>query len=118
MGNVHLKWAFSEAAVLFVRHSAEGKKLLARLERALRQGQGALHPRPQAGDAPPTSCWRARRPRCPGASPPRKARRCGASEPVAQREPKIELEETATHPGAASCEQASIVSPRSGSPSA
>ena len=29
MGNVHLKWAFSEAAVLFVRHSAEGKKLLA-----------------------------------------------------------------------------------------
>jgi len=33
MGNVHLKWAFSEAAVLFLRHSAEGKKLLARLER-------------------------------------------------------------------------------------
>ena len=32
MGNVHLKWAFSEAAVLFVRHCAEGKKLLARLE--------------------------------------------------------------------------------------
>jgi len=31
MGNVHLKWAFSEAAVLFVRHSAEGKRLLARL---------------------------------------------------------------------------------------
>ena len=33
MGNVHLKWAFSEAAVLFVRHSAEGKQLLARLEK-------------------------------------------------------------------------------------
>ena len=32
MGNVHSKWAFSEAAVLFVRHSAEGKKLLATLE--------------------------------------------------------------------------------------
>src|SRR3990172_2180911 len=31
MGNVHLKWAFSEAAVLFVRHSAEAKALLARL---------------------------------------------------------------------------------------
>jgi transposase len=38
MGNVHLKWAFSEAAVLFVRHSAEGKKLLARLEK--RHGKG------------------------------------------------------------------------------
>jgi transposase len=38
MGNVHLKWAFSEAAVLFVRHSPEGKKLLARLEK--RHGKG------------------------------------------------------------------------------
>jgi transposase len=38
MGNVHLKWAFSEAAVLLVRHSAEGKRLLARL--AKRHGKG------------------------------------------------------------------------------
>lgn len=38
MGNVHLKWAFSEAAVLFVRHSSEGKKLLARLEK--KHGKG------------------------------------------------------------------------------
>jgi transposase len=38
MGNVHLKWAFSEAAVLFVRHSAEGKQLLTRLEK--RHGKG------------------------------------------------------------------------------
>jgi transposase len=38
IGNVHLKWAFSEAAVLFVRHSAEGKKLLARLKK--RHGKG------------------------------------------------------------------------------
>ena len=38
MGNVHLKWAFSEAAVLFVRHSAEAKALLARLAR--RHGKG------------------------------------------------------------------------------
>lgn len=28
MGNVHLKWAFSEAAVLFLRH-ADGKKIVA-----------------------------------------------------------------------------------------
>jgi transposase len=34
LGNVHLKWAFSEAAVLFVRHGGvEAKRLLARLER-------------------------------------------------------------------------------------
>ncbi len=38
MGNVHLKWAFSEAAVLFVRHSEPGKELLARLEK--RHGKG------------------------------------------------------------------------------
>ena len=38
IGNVHLKWAFSEAAVLFLRHCAEGKKLLARLQK--RHGKG------------------------------------------------------------------------------
>src|SRR4030095_10521299 len=31
-GNVHLKWAFSEAAVTFLRHSIDGKKVLARLQ--------------------------------------------------------------------------------------
>ena len=39
MGNVHLKWAFSEAAVLFVRHSAEGKRLLAGLEKRFGKGK-------------------------------------------------------------------------------
>jgi transposase len=39
MGNVHLKWAFSEAAVLFVRHGPEGKKLLARLEKQHGKGK-------------------------------------------------------------------------------
>lgn len=38
LGNVHLKWAFSEAAVLFVRHSAEGKVWLARMTK--RHGKG------------------------------------------------------------------------------
>ena len=38
MGNVHLKWAFSEAAVLFLRHTTQGKKLLARLEK--KHGKG------------------------------------------------------------------------------
>lgn len=32
-GNVHLKWAFSEAAVLFLRQDGEHQRLLARLQR-------------------------------------------------------------------------------------
>ena len=44
MGNVHLKWAFSEAAVLFLRHTEDGKKLLARIEKTARQREGALDP--------------------------------------------------------------------------
>lgn len=40
MGNVHLKWAFSEAAVLFVRHAGpEAKNLLARLEKQHGKGK-------------------------------------------------------------------------------
>ena len=33
IGNVHLKWAFSEAAVLFLRQNPDGQKFLARLSR-------------------------------------------------------------------------------------
>jgi transposase len=39
MGNVHLKWAFSEAAIGFVRHSEQGKKLRARLEKRFGKGK-------------------------------------------------------------------------------
>ena len=38
MGNVHLKWAFSEAAVLFLCHNAEGRHLLAQIQ--TKQGKG------------------------------------------------------------------------------
>jgi transposase len=38
MGNVHLKWAFSEAAVLFLRHAPGAKKLLATI--AKKHGKG------------------------------------------------------------------------------
>jgi transposase len=38
MGNVHLKWAFSEAAVLFLRHTKDGKKMLAGIEK--KHGKG------------------------------------------------------------------------------
>jgi transposase len=38
MGNVHLKWAFSEAAVTFLRHNREGQQLKARLEK--KHGKG------------------------------------------------------------------------------
>src|SRR6266540_3105261 len=33
IGNAHLKWAFSEAAVLFLRNNPQGQKLLTRLEK-------------------------------------------------------------------------------------
>ena len=36
---MHLKWAFSEAAVLFLHHTAEGKQLLARLEKTHGKGK-------------------------------------------------------------------------------
>jgi transposase len=38
IGNAYLKWAFSEAAVLFLRNNAQGQKYLARLEK--KHGQG------------------------------------------------------------------------------
>jgi hypothetical protein len=38
MGIVHLKWAFSEAAVLFLRH-AEGRKLIARIRKQHGKGK-------------------------------------------------------------------------------
>jgi transposase len=38
MGNVHLKWAFSEAAVLFLRHTKDGKKILVGIEK--KHGKG------------------------------------------------------------------------------
>jgi transposase len=38
MGNVHLKWAFSEAAVLFLCHAPGGKKLLGEIEK--KHGKG------------------------------------------------------------------------------
>jgi len=38
IGNAHLKWAFSEAAVLFLRDNPEGQKFLSRLEK--KHGKG------------------------------------------------------------------------------
>ena len=38
MSHVHLKWAFSEAAVLFLRHAPGGKKLLGEIQK--KHGQG------------------------------------------------------------------------------
>lgn len=39
MGSVHLKWAFSEAAALFLRSNPRGKKLMAQIEK--KSGKGA-----------------------------------------------------------------------------
>jgi len=38
IGNAYLKWAFSEAAVLFLRNNPAGQKYLARLEK--KHGKG------------------------------------------------------------------------------
>jgi transposase len=39
IGNAHLKWAFSEAAVLFLRDNPAGQNLLARVENTHRKGK-------------------------------------------------------------------------------
>jgi transposase len=39
IGNAYLKWAFSEAAVLFLAKCPEGKKLFARIERKHSKGK-------------------------------------------------------------------------------
>jgi transposase len=39
MGNAHLKWAFAEAAVLFLRNNEPGQKLLARLGKKQAKGK-------------------------------------------------------------------------------
>ena len=44
IGNAHLTWAFSEAAVLCLRDNPAAQKLLARLENKPQQGQSLDHP--------------------------------------------------------------------------
>jgi hypothetical protein len=39
IGNAHLKWAFSEAAVLFLRDNPEGQKFLSRVEKKHNKGK-------------------------------------------------------------------------------
>jgi transposase len=39
IGNAHLKWAFSEAAVLFLRHNEPGQNYLGRLEKKHDKGK-------------------------------------------------------------------------------
>jgi hypothetical protein len=39
IGNAHLKWDFSEAAVLFLRNNPQGQKYLARLEKKHDKGK-------------------------------------------------------------------------------
>ena len=48
IGNAHLKWAFSEAAVLFLRNNPEGMKFKQAAREEARQGQVSLDPGPQA----------------------------------------------------------------------
>src|SRR2546426_5238049 len=49
MGNVHLKWAFSEAAVLFLRHTKDGKQILAGIEKKHGKGKALVGAHPHIG---------------------------------------------------------------------
>lgn len=51
MGNVHLKWAFSEAAVLFLRLNPQGQKYFARLDRKHGKGKALSVPAAKLGRA-------------------------------------------------------------------
>lgn len=54
IGNVHLKWAFSEAAVLFLRENPQAQRYIERLRR--KHGKASLFPfSPASSDAPSTS---------------------------------------------------------------
>jgi transposase len=46
IGNAHLKWAFSEAATLFLRNNPNGQQLLTRLEKKHGYRKSADHPGP------------------------------------------------------------------------
>jgi hypothetical protein len=61
IGNAYLKWAFSEAAVLFLAKCPEGKSLFARIERTHGKAK-ALSILGTGSDARSTSCWRASAP--------------------------------------------------------
>ena len=39
IGNAHLKWAFSEAAVLYLRDNPKGQKYIAKLEKRMSKGK-------------------------------------------------------------------------------
>ena len=48
IGNVHLKWAFSEAAVLFLRANPPAQEYHRNASKKAWKGQVSFHPRPQA----------------------------------------------------------------------
>ncbi|AXS83575.1 transposase [Marinobacter sp. Arc7-DN-1] len=52
----HLKWAFSEAAVLYLRGNDKAQRYLQKLAETHEQTQGAVRAGPQAGAGLPTSC--------------------------------------------------------------
>ena len=52
IGNGHLKWAFSEAALVLMRESKAVKRYVERSCAEAWQGQGPRHPQPQAGPQP------------------------------------------------------------------
>jgi hypothetical protein len=80
MGNVHLKWAFSEAAVLFLRHAPGAKQLLGAIEKKHGKGK-ALSILAHRSDGRCTTCCRA----APSSRWRSSARRSGAGSGRARR---------------------------------
>jgi transposase len=76
MGNVHLKWAFSEAAVLFLRHTKDGKALWPAWRSATAKARPCRSWRTRSG-APSITCSREARSSRWRSSAPRSRRRAG-----------------------------------------
>ncbi len=61
IGNAHLTWAFSEAAVLFLRENPAGQKIADQTGKKAQQGQSLDHPGASIGPCGLLTCSNARR---------------------------------------------------------
>jgi hypothetical protein len=57
VGNVHLKWAFSEAAVLFLRANPPAQKFVEKLQKKHGKAKALSHRLTEGSEASPSSNW-------------------------------------------------------------
>ena len=111
MGKVHLKWAFSEAAVTFLRHATGGKKFLATLRRNTARGRRSRSWRTRSA-GPSSTCCRRRRSFRWRSSWPRSRIARGPARRLS-RAVRTELVQIAKQTSAQRAGSLSIMSPRS-----